>query len=163
MYRKLALGFLAGAAALALAAPAQAATATLKATTCLARNHDYTLAFMKTFVDPLNAKKGDVHIQYLGGPEVTPFKEQGPALKRGLIDMILCPAAYYGGLFGEARLPGAQTTPIAEIRKNGAWDMMEAAWNKHLNAHIVSWVFDNAQIFYTYFVGKAEGEHQDRA
>jgi TRAP-type transport system periplasmic protein len=154
MIKKSAFGIFASFAVVALAMPAQAATVTLKVTTCLARNHDYTQAFTETFIKPLNAKNADVKLNYLGGPEVTPFKEQASSLKRGLVDIILCPAAYYSGLFGEARLPGAQTTSVDEIRKNGAWDMMEQAWNKHLNAHIVSWVFDEGQIFYTYFVVK---------
>jgi hypothetical protein len=132
--------------------PAHAATVNLKVTTCLQRNHDYTQAFLQTFLGPINAKKDDLTLTYVGGPEATPFKEQAPALKRGLIDVILYPVAYYGGLFGEARLPGAQTASIDQIRKNGAWDMMEQAWNKNLNAHIVSWVFSEGQIFYTYFL-----------
>jgi hypothetical protein len=107
MQIRLATSILAGMAATAIAAPALAAPVTLKVTTCLARNHDFTQAFLETFVKPLNAKKASVKLLYLGGPEVTPFKEQGSSLKRGLVDMILCPAAYYGGLFGEARLPGA--------------------------------------------------------
>jgi TRAP-type C4-dicarboxylate transport system substrate-binding protein len=154
MIMKSGISILAGLTAMAIAAPAQAATVTLKVTTCQQRNHDYTQAFLDTYVNPINAKKSDVHLQYLGGPEVTPFQEQGAALKRGLIDVILCPSAYYGGMFGEARLPGAQTTSIDEIRKNGAWDLMETAWNKHLNAHILSWIYSEAQIFYTYFVQK---------
>jgi TRAP-type transport system periplasmic protein len=154
MIRQSALAIAAGATVFALAMPAHAGQVNLKVTTCLARNHDYTQAFMQTFVEPFNAKKADVHLTYLGGPEVTPFKEQASSLKRGLVDMILCPSAYYGGLFGEARLPGAQSASIAEIRKNGAWDMMEQAWNQHLNAHILAWVFDEGQIFYTYFTEK---------
>ena len=141
------------AAAMATTAPAQAATS-IKATTCLARNHDYTQAFNETFTNPLNAMKADVHINYLGGPEVTPRKEQASALKRGLIDMILCPAAYYGGMFGAARLPGAQNVSVDEARKNGAWDMLEHEWETHLNAHILAWVFSEGQIFYTYFTEK---------
>jgi len=154
MKLKLAVSTLTGLAALAVAAPAFAGPVTLKVTTCLARNHDYTQAFTETFINPLNAKNADVKLLYLGGPEVTPFKEQASSLKRGLVDMILCPAAYYGGLFGEARLPGAQSVSIPEMRKNGAWDMMEAAWNKHVDAHILAWVFDEGQIFYTYFTEK---------
>ncbi|MGA7488484.1 MAG: TRAP transporter substrate-binding protein DctP [Xanthobacteraceae bacterium] len=154
MHRTIAIGILAGATALALTLPAQAGPVTLKVTTCLARNHDYTQAFMETFLEPLNAKKADLQLTYLGGPEVTPFKEQASSLKRGLVDMIMCPAAYYGGLFGEARLAGAQTASIDEIRQNGAWDMMEEAWNKNLNAHILTWVFSEGQVFYTYFVAK---------
>jgi TRAP-type C4-dicarboxylate transport system substrate-binding protein len=127
---------------------------TLKVTTCLARNHDYTQAFLQTFLDPVNAKKANLTLTYLGGPEVTPFKEQAPSLKRGLVDMIACPAAYYSGIFPEARIPGAQTATVDEMRKNGALDMMEEAWNKNLNAHILAWVFEEAQIFYTYFLSK---------
>jgi hypothetical protein len=129
MFRKLAAGIFAGAATLALTAPAMSAAVTLKVTTCLQRNHDFSQAFLKTFLEPINAKNTDLKLTYLGGPEVTPFTEQGSSLKRGLVDMILCPAAYYGGLFGEARLPGAQTVSIDDIRKNGGWDMMEEAWN----------------------------------
>jgi TRAP-type C4-dicarboxylate transport system substrate-binding protein len=154
MLNKTILATLAGTAALALAAPVQAGPVKLKVTTCLARNHDYTQAFTETFVKPVNAMKADVTLQYLGGPEVTPFKEQGPSLKRGLVDMILCPGAYYGGLFGEARIPGAQNVSIDEMRKNGAMAMMEEAWNKNLNAHILGWVFSEGQIFYTYFIEK---------
>jgi TRAP-type transport system periplasmic protein len=154
MHRKLAIAMVAGLSALALAMPARAGAVNLKVTTCLARNHDYTQAFLQTYVSPIDAKKADVTLTYLGGPEVTPYQEQGSALKRGLVDMILCPPAYYGGLFGEARLPGAQTASIDEIRKNGAWDMMEQAWEKHLNAYILSWNFSDAQVFYTYFTIK---------
>jgi TRAP-type transport system periplasmic protein len=154
MHRKIIIAIVAGLSALALTPQAQAGTVTLKVTSCSARNHDYTQAFLQTYVNPINAKNGDVLLDYLGGPEVTPYQEQGSALKRGLIDIILCPPAYYGGLFGEARLPGAQTASIDEIRKNGAWDMMEQAWGKHLNAHILSWIFSDAQVFYTYFTVK---------
>jgi TRAP-type C4-dicarboxylate transport system substrate-binding protein len=154
MHRTIATAFLAGAAAFALITPAHAGTVTLKVTTCLARNHDYTQAFMQTFIEPFNAKKSDVMLTYLGGPEVTPFKEQASSLKRGLVDIIMCPAAYYSGLFGEARIPGAQTATIDQIRANGAWDMMEEAWNKNINAHMLAWVFSEGQKFYTYFLQK---------
>ena len=76
MIRGLAFGVVAG-VTLALVGPASAGDVTLKVTTCLARNHDYTQAFLQTFVEPINAKKADVKLTYLGGPEVTPFKEQG--------------------------------------------------------------------------------------
>ncbi len=151
MHRRFAIGLLAGAAALAGSAPAFAGPVTLKVTTCLARNHDFSQALLQAFIDPINAKKGDVTLTYLGGPEVTPFKEQAASLKRGLVDIILCPAAYYSGMFAEARIPGAQTVTVEEARKNGAWDMLSEAWNKNLNAHFLAWAYEDAQIFYTYF------------
>ena len=151
MRTRLATYAITGITAMAVTAPALAAPATLKVTTCLARNHDFTQAFMQTFLEPINAKNTDLKLVYLGGPEVTPFREQGGALKRGLVDMIFCPAAYYSGMFAEARLPGAQNVSIEEIRKNGAWDMLAEAWAKNMNAHFLAWPFDNTQIFYTYF------------
>jgi TRAP-type C4-dicarboxylate transport system substrate-binding protein len=154
MIKKTAFAVLAGIAVAGSVIPAQAANVALKATTCLARNHDFTQALMQTFINPINAKKGDLTITYLGGPEVTPFTEQGGALKRGLVDMIFCPAAYYSGLFAEARIPGAQNVSLEELRKNGAWDMMVEAWAKNLNAHFLAWAFDNGQTFYTYFTVK---------
>ena len=66
-----------GLALLGLAAPAQAATATLKVTTCLQRSHNFTQAFLKTYLDPIDAKKAGVKLTYLGGPEVTPPERSG--------------------------------------------------------------------------------------
>ncbi len=154
MLRKATSFILAGIAATAIAVPALAAPVSLKVTTCLERNNDFSEAFLRTFLEPINAKNTDLKLVYLGGPEVTPFREQGGALKRGLVDMIFCPAAYYSGMFSEARLPGVQNVPIEEIRTNGAWQMLEQAWAKNLNAHFLGWGFDNAQIFYTYFLTK---------
>lgn len=138
------------AVALMPVASAQAATVTLRTTTCLRQSHAHTQAFLKTFVNPLNARKADVRIKYLGGPEVTPVKEQGNALKRGLIDMISCPAPYYGGMFPEARIPGTQNVPVEQIRKNGGFAMFQKIWNEKLNGHILAWVY-SADKFYTYF------------
>ena len=129
MNRKLTTGLVAVTALFAVAIeamPVQAAT--LKVSACFPRNHDYVEAFFDAFMDPLKANKVGLKMHYLGGPEVTPRKKQAPALKRGLIDVIFCPAAYYGGLFSEARLPGLQNKSLKEMRSNGAYDMMQTAW-----------------------------------
>lgn len=132
------------------ASAAEAATVTLKAIACFQRNHDYVVAFHDHFIKPLNAKNGSVKINYIGGPEVTPRQKQAGALKRGLVDMIFCPAAYYGGQLAEARLPGAHNKSLEEIRANGGWDMMQEAWGKGLNAHILTWTHFKGQKFYVY-------------
>jgi TRAP-type C4-dicarboxylate transport system substrate-binding protein len=131
------------------ALPAQAAT-TIKLSTCLQRTNDLIDAFFETFVKPINAMKTDVSIRYLGGTEVTPRQKQAPALKRGIIDMIICPPAYYNGMLSEARLIGLQTKTLKELRANGAWDMMQEAWGKGLNAHILTWGYFTGQKFYVY-------------
>lgn len=152
MLKKTATFLISGAALLALSAeyvPARAAV-TLKVSTCLARNHDYIEAYFETFFTPLNAKKTDLTLRYLGGPEVTPRKKQAPALKRGLIDMIVCPAAYYGGMLSTARMPGLQNKTLEQLRSNGAYDMMQESWGKGINAHIVAWVHFKGQKFFIY-------------
>ena len=133
------------------ALPAQAAT-TIKLSTCLQRTNDLIDAFFETFVKPINAMKTDVSIRYLGGTEVTPRQKQAPALKRGIIDMIICPPAYYNGMLSEARLIGLQTKTLEELRANGAWDMMQEAWGKGLNAHILTWGYFTGQKFYVYTI-----------
>jgi TRAP-type C4-dicarboxylate transport system substrate-binding protein len=146
--RKLAVS----AVALAIATwSAPSSAATLKVLGCFAKNHDYIQAFFESFITPIQKAKGALKIQYLGGPEVTPRQKAAPALKRGVVDIILCPAAYYGGLFGEARLPGVQNKSLEEIRKNGGFDMMQEAWGKNLNARIIAWTHFGSQKFYTYF------------
>lgn len=140
------------AAAIALTvvfAPAIEATE-LRTTACFQRNHDYVQAFHSTFVEPLNNRKGDITIKYLGGPEVLHRTKQASALKRGVVDMIVCPAAYYGGQLAAARLPGAHNKSLEEIRANGGWEMMQEAWGKGLNAHILAWVHFKGQKFFVY-------------
>lgn len=153
MLKKTATFMISATALLALSAeyvPAQAETTTLKVATCLSRNHDYIEAYFDTFFTPLNAKNTDLKLRYLGGPEVTPRKKQAPALKRGLIDMIVCPAPYYGGMLSTARMPGLQNQTLEQLKANGAYDMMQESWGKGLNAHILAWVHFKGQKFFIY-------------
>ena len=137
----------------ALASSAQAAVE-IKTTGCWQRNHDYIQAFFKGFIEPLNARNGPVKIKYIGGTEVTPFQKQGQSLKRGLVDMIFCAGAYYGGTMAEARLTGAQNKSLEEIHANGGWQLLQEAWGKGLNAHILAWSFFGGQKFYVYTLFK---------
>jgi len=155
MTRKSALALALAAVVATLAAwasPAQAVT--LRVSSCLERNHDYVEAFFDTFLTPINAMKTGLELQYLGGPEVTPFQKQGPALKRGLVDMIVCPAPYYGGVLNEARLTGLQNKSLDEIRANGGWEMLQEAWGKGLNARILAWGHFEGQKFFLYTTSK---------
>lgn len=151
MKRKSAFIVVAASAAFMLAgwhAPAQAVT--LKVTSCLARNHDQTETFFATYLKPINAKKSGLTLNFLGGPEVTPRKKQAPALKRGLIDAIICPTPYYAGLMAEAGLPGLHRKTLEEMRANGAYDLLQEAWRKGLNGRILAWPGFEASRFYIY-------------
>jgi len=123
---------------------------TIKATACFIRTHDYVNAFHDGFVKPLNKAKTGLTLKYLGGTEVIPRQKQAGALKRGLVDMIFCPGAYYGGELAEARLAGAHNRSIEEIRSNGGWEMMQEAWGKGLNARILAWTHFKGQKFFIY-------------
>lgn len=123
---------------------------TIKATACFIRTHDYVQAFHDGFVKPLNKAKTGLKLKYLGGTEVIPRKKQAGAVRRGLVDMIFCPGAYYGGELAAARLPGAHNRSLEEIRANGGWDMMQEAWGKGLNSRILAWTHFKGQKFFVY-------------
>ena len=122
----------------------------LKVSSCLVRNHDQVEAYFATFHEPINKKNAGLKLNYIGGPEVTPWQKQGAALKRGLVDIINCPSAYYQGLVPEARMAGVNTVPPSELRKNGGYDMMQEAWTKGLDAKILGWGHWEASTFFVY-------------
>ena len=128
----------AAAAVAAIALPANAVTE-LKVTTALNSKHDQSTAFFETFMDKMKQDESLVKLKYLGGPEVTPNRKQGPAMKRGLIDIINSPATYYAPLVPEARLMGISNVTPQEWRRNGGYDLMAKAWAKRLNAIILGW------------------------
>ena len=136
--RKIAAAGIAAATALAIGLPAQAAEE-VKVSTALGQKHDQSKAFFTTFLDPMKADQSEVVLNYIGGPEVTPNKKQGPAMKRGLIDIIMSPSTYYANLVPEARLTGIATVTPQQWRKNGGHKMMSEAWGKKLNAIILGW------------------------
>jgi TRAP-type C4-dicarboxylate transport system substrate-binding protein len=138
----------AGAAILSWSLPAQASS--LKVSTCQIRTHDHVVVFLNEFLK--KAQKNDIglKLRYIGGPEITPFAKQGGLLKRGLIDMIMCPAPYYGADLPEARLLGAHNKSLEEMRKNGAYAMLQEAWGKGLNARILAWPGFEVSTFFMY-------------
>ncbi|MDE0056721.1 MAG: TRAP transporter substrate-binding protein DctP [Defluviicoccus sp.] len=131
----------AGVAALtaaAIALPAQAATE-LTVSTALGQKHDQSQAFFETFLAKMKEDESEVKLKYIGGPEVTPNRKQGPAMKRGLIDIIMSPTTYYSNLQPEARLTGISNVSPQEWRKNGGFDIFAEAWAKRMNAIILGW------------------------
>ena len=83
--------------------------------------------------------ESEVKLKYIGGPEVTPNRKQGAAMKRGLIDIIMSPTTYYSNLQPEAKLTGISNVPPKEWRKNGGYEIMADAWAKRMNAIILGW------------------------
>ncbi len=124
--------------AAAIAVPAHAVTE-LKVSTALSTKHDQSQAFFDTFMAEMKKDESEVKLNYIGGPEVTPNRKQGSAMKRGLIDIIMSPTTYYSNLQPEARLTGISNVPPQEWRANGGYDIMADAWAKRMNAIILGW------------------------
>ena len=122
----------------AVALPAQAVTE-LKVSTALGTKHDQSTAFFETFMDEMKKDESEVKLNYIGGPEVTPNRKQGAALKRGLIDIIMSPTTYYATALPEARLTGISNVSPEDWRKNGGYDIMAKAWADRMNAVILGW------------------------
>jgi len=135
--RNLSIAGIAGAAALSLlSSQSIAAEATIRAVTAFPKTTKLSKSFLR-FVDKVNAEgKGVVQIKYLGGPEITPPREQPIAMKNGLFDMIYGPAGYYLGLFPEGDFLMGGKTPM-QMRKNGAVDMVNNVMRKKMNALMI--------------------------
>lgn len=122
-----------------LAVSAQAAV-TLKVSSCLPKNHDQVETYFEAFHKKFNQlAKGEAKIHYIGGPEVSPRKKQGPALKRGLVDMIFCPMGYFEGMVAEAGLTSVTNMSTKELRDNGAIDQLQPVWADKFGARILGW------------------------
>jgi TRAP-type C4-dicarboxylate transport system substrate-binding protein len=114
------------------------AATTLKMSTCLPRNHDQVEAYFDTFVKKMNEDQSLVTIKHKGGPEITPRKQQGAAMQRGILDIVMCPT-YYVGQVPEARTLTPSTASPARLRQNGGYDMLQKAWDKGMNTRILGW------------------------
>ena len=145
----------AGAMALLLAAPLAQAKTELKVATGLIRNHDQMEVYFDHFHNPINAdSNAPVTLKYMGGPEVTPSTQVGAALKRGLYDILCSPSSYYAGLVPEARYIAISNRGHKELRVNGAYDLLQQAWTRGLNAKIVAWPYWQGTEFHLYLVDK---------
>ena len=128
-----------------LAGIALAATSTgaqeivLKSATALPSNLSLVQTFLTVSKEINEKAKGKLRIDYLGGPEVTPPSKAAEAVKRGVIDVLHSPSAYYAGTIPEGDAILASERSPAEIRANGGMALLEKIWNKALNAHILGW------------------------
>lgn len=138
----------------AAAGVAQAAEVTLKAVSFVPKTVSYSVDFQKGFVDKVNAAgKGEIQIDFVGGPEVIPSAEQGRAIRSGTIDMLSAPGGLYLNLVPEADAFLSTNLTPAERRANGAVDLAQTIWDKKLNSKILG----QGQVgygFHLYFINE---------
>jgi TRAP-type C4-dicarboxylate transport system substrate-binding protein len=103
---------------------ANAAEATLKAVSAFQPGTLFSANFER-FVKRVNEQgKGLVQIQFIGGPSAMPTFEVGNALRAGVVDMANTTAVFHANLVPEGVALTLAERPIAELRKNGGYDLM---------------------------------------
>lgn len=140
IFRSALLSGASAAAIVCAATPALTAETKLNAVTALQRNNTIARSFIENFIPAANkACKGMVNISYLGGQEIVPPRKAANALKRGQFDILNSPTAYYIGTVPEgfAMLAGNQAPK--QLRKNGAWKILQEVYLKKAGAHLLAY------------------------
>jgi TRAP-type C4-dicarboxylate transport system substrate-binding protein len=144
---------LAQAAALLLAAGcaggAAAQETTLRLVSAFAENGIYVQRLLP-WVQKVNAEgKGVLQINFIGGPKAIPTFEVGNAVKTGVVDMALATGAFYTNVMPEADFLKLTQVPVAEQRRNGAFDAINKVWNEKGNMQYLARMVEN-QPFHIY-------------
>lgn len=76
-----------------------------------------------------------MEINYTGGPEVIPNREQVEALRNGLVDMVFTTDGYYVSALPEVNVLSLTKLKPWEERKNGVNSFLNKSHESNLNAH----------------------------
>jgi TRAP-type transport system periplasmic protein len=130
-------------AAICCVTGAQAQEVTLRAVTAFAEKTTYSRPF-ETFVERVNeAGKGIIRINYIGGPKAMPPFEVGNALKNGVVEIANVTGAFYTNVLPDADAWKLTQRPMAELRKNGAYDYMATLYGQKMNALFLARLVDD--------------------
>jgi len=125
-----------------------AAETVLKVVTVFPRNHTFNIPVFEMLSD-VNAKgKGALQLHYIGGPEAVPQTEQLSALQRGVFDIFIGAASYYDGQVPETGAHNASNKSAMELRKDGALDLLNKAFNAKANAQYLAYLGSG----YTFYI-----------
>lgn len=125
-----------------------AAETTLKVVSVFPRNHTFNIPVFE-MIEALNARnKGVLQLQFIGGPEAVPPTEQLAALQRGVFDIFAGAASYYDGQVPETGAHNASNKSAAELRKDGALDYLNKAFNAKANAQYLAYLGSG----YTFYI-----------
>jgi TRAP-type C4-dicarboxylate transport system substrate-binding protein len=143
-------------AAAGFAAGAAAQETTLRLVSAFAENGIYVQR-LTPWIQKFNAEgKGVLQINFIGGPKAMPPFEVGNAVKTGVVDMALATGAFYTNVMPEADFLKLTQIPVAEQRKNGAFDAINKVWNDKGNMQYLARVVEN-QPFHIYTNKKVDG------
>lgn len=143
-------------AALALLpAPAGAQEVTLKVVSAFPETSLYVKR-LETWIARVNDEaRGTLRLNFIGGPKAIPTFEVGNALRTGVVDMAMSTGAYYTNVFPESDALKLTQMPIAEQRKNGAYDYINRVWNQKGNMQYLARIVEH-QPFHLYLNRKID-------
>jgi TRAP-type C4-dicarboxylate transport system substrate-binding protein len=149
----LSVAALLGAATFAGTAAAQETT--LRLVSAFAENGIYVQR-LQPWVQKFNAEgKGVLQINFIGGPKAIPPFEAGNAVKTGVVDMAMSTGAFYTNVMPEADFLKLTQIPVAQQRKNGAFDAINKVWNEKANMQYLVRMVEN-QPFHLYINKKID-------
>ena len=141
--------------AMSFAAGAAAQETTLRLVSAFAENGIYVQR-LQPWVQKFNAEgKGVLQINFIGGPKAMPPFEVGNAVKTGVVDIALSTGAFYTNVMPEADFLKLTQVPVAEQRKNGAFDAINKVWNEKGNMQYLARMVEN-QPFHLYLNKKID-------
>lgn len=144
--------FAAALLAMSAIAPAMAQKAEITAISFVPKNNSFAIPFNE-WIQALNADpKGLVHINYKEAGTMSPF-DMGEAVKNGVIDMTLLPAAFYTNSVPIADYLKLAETPPSEWKKNGGWDWIQQLHREKMNVEVLT-VFGYGVPFHLYMRSK---------
>ncbi len=115
---------------------------TLRVVSAFAENTQYVKNF-EGFMKKLNAEgKGTLQLNFIGGPKAMPPFEVGNAVRTGVVDIGMTTGAFYTTIMPEADALKLTQIPAPELRKNGAYDLVNKIWNEKANMQYLGRVID---------------------
>jgi len=115
---------------------------TLRVVSAFAENTQYVKNF-EGFMKKLNAEgKGTLQINFIGGPKAMPPFEVGNAVRTGVVDIGMTTGAFYTTIMPEADALKLTQIPAPELRKNGAYELINKIWNEKANMQYLGRVID---------------------
>jgi TRAP-type C4-dicarboxylate transport system substrate-binding protein len=128
---------------------------TLRLVSAFGENSTYAKR-LEAWAGRVNADgKGVLQINYIGGPKAIPTFEVGNAVKTGVVDMAMSTGAFYTNVMPEADALKLTRMPIAEQRKNGAYEYINKVWNEKGNMYYLARMVEN-QPFHIYLNKKID-------
>jgi TRAP-type C4-dicarboxylate transport system substrate-binding protein len=130
-------------AASLLVTTANAQEVTLRAVSSFAEKTQFSRNFER-FLDRVNETgKGQVKINYIGGPRAMPPFEVGNAVRTKVVDIANVTGAFYTNLMPEADAFKLFSQPMSEQRKNGTWEYINQLHHQKLNSQYLARQFHN--------------------